>query len=65
MFFLIRQGIQTVLSKEDENELDCVAVLAFLFLCQPVTTSPTAGTAGDGILPLPDTGCDVDFVKQS
>lgn len=54
-----------VLSKEDANELDCVAVLAFLFLCQPITTSPTASTAGDGILPLPDTGCDMDFVKQS
>ena len=65
MFFLIRQGIQIVLSQEEGNELDCVAVLAFLFLCQPMTTSPTASAAGDGILPLPDTGFDMDFVKQS
>ena len=54
-----------MLSQEEGNELDCVAVLAFLFLCQPMTTSPTASAAGDGILPLPDTGFDMDFVKQS
>ncbi|KAJ8790065.1 hypothetical protein J1605_021503 [Eschrichtius robustus] len=57
--------IQIVLSQEEGNELDCVAVLAFVFLCQPITTSPTASAAGDGVLPLPDTGFDMDFVKQS
>lgn len=68
MFYLIQQGIQTVLSREEDNKLDCATVLAFLFLCRPITTPPTASGAGDDFLPLPDTGFDMDFVyfvKQS
>lgn len=68
MFYLIQHGIQTVLSREEDNELDCASCLSLPGGCQPITTPPTASGAGDDFLPLPDTEFDMDFVyfvKQS